>query len=366
MEYGNSFSRTKYNEAKAGAYYTDVKHCVDISKFLKFPSEHFDVLEPSCGDCSAVRALTYGAYENCSIYGVELNDSVVKEVIGQKIVEKIICADFLSSVEIHFKNSSQKFPLVFSNPPYMAESDADGNFERLEDKFLRNIITKMSKGGVLVWVVPEKVFTEESRYILNNFFVKHLFRFRPREYEKYHQVVGILVKRDASVITASDDVKAFKDSIPSIKELPETSEGYELVEVQSSDADNLELFTSKIFNPVPIKEALMNNKDFFFKGTKNVTNEWLTQRPYKSTTLRNPLVTLSEGHIVTCVTCGEGSGLTGIPGENLHLQRGYCEIVEQQVENFEEGESDGVVEVTSYAKVKNTIIQPSGKILRFE
>lgn len=46
----SEFSRVKYNDAKMGAYYTDVGHCASIGRFLQFP-ENGEVccLEPSIG-----------------------------------------------------------------------------------------------------------------------------------------------------------------------------------------------------------------------------------------------------------------------------------------------------------------------------
>ena len=54
----STFSRTMDNMEKMGAYYTDIEHCIDISKQLKFPETEVSVLEPSIGDGSAVLAVT--------------------------------------------------------------------------------------------------------------------------------------------------------------------------------------------------------------------------------------------------------------------------------------------------------------------
>ena len=35
----SDFSRLKANDAKMGAYYTDVGHCASIGRFLQFPED---------------------------------------------------------------------------------------------------------------------------------------------------------------------------------------------------------------------------------------------------------------------------------------------------------------------------------------
>ena len=53
------FSRTVANEARLGAYYTDVSHCRSMSGLFKFPEgEKVCVLEPSIGDGAAAIAVT--------------------------------------------------------------------------------------------------------------------------------------------------------------------------------------------------------------------------------------------------------------------------------------------------------------------
>ena len=54
----SSFSRSLANDAKLGAYYTDISMCRRISHLLRFPDGEVCCLEPSIGDGSAVAAVT--------------------------------------------------------------------------------------------------------------------------------------------------------------------------------------------------------------------------------------------------------------------------------------------------------------------
>ena len=65
----SEFSRTKANEAKMGAYYTDVGHCVSIGRFLQFPEDEVCCLEPSIGDGKAVLAVTGKDNERVDLCG---------------------------------------------------------------------------------------------------------------------------------------------------------------------------------------------------------------------------------------------------------------------------------------------------------
>ena len=52
----SSFSRTLYNDAKLGAYYTDAGHTERMGRMIRLLGET-SVLEPCCGDASALAAL---------------------------------------------------------------------------------------------------------------------------------------------------------------------------------------------------------------------------------------------------------------------------------------------------------------------
>ena len=87
----SEFSRTKYNEAKMGAYYTDTDHCEWISKILDFPNEEVCCLEPSIGNAEAILAVTGKNKEerkNIKIFGVELNGDAYVEVRQRKPANK--------------------------------------------------------------------------------------------------------------------------------------------------------------------------------------------------------------------------------------------------------------------------------------
>ena len=113
---GSGFSRTRYNEEKMGAYYTDRAHCVSISGLFKFPNtmeQEVCVLEPSIGDGSAVAAVCgmspMNAGGNIKVFGVELDKQVARETAKKGYVEECICADFTDGVKI----SNNVFSFVF-------------------------------------------------------------------------------------------------------------------------------------------------------------------------------------------------------------------------------------------------------------
>ena len=176
----STFSRSLANEAKLGAYYTDLTQCACIRKLLQFSEDKPTcVLEPSIGDGQACLTVTRGA--NTVLFGVELNQETAQsttEALGDSL-EKCLCADFLSGVQI----SNKVFSFVFSNPPYGTNTEGD----RLETLFLEKLYNYIRQQGVLVWVVPKYVLEDPThqRCLLSRFSVEKLYRFQDSVYGQF-------------------------------------------------------------------------------------------------------------------------------------------------------------------------------------
>lgn len=356
-EFQSAFGRTLLNESKMGAYYTDISHCEDISKFLEYPDEEIDVLEPSCGDCSAVLTVTKKAKAN--IYGVELNDTTYKECLSlqkEGKLKKVVNADFVTGVRVDF-NENTKFNLCFSNPPYMNDSN-----ERLEKIFLREITNYLSNGSVLIWIVSESTYLQDLKYILSNYELKYVYRFRKSEYEKWHQVVAFLVKKKREMASAEMVAEVAKLTLC---ELPKDFDG-EKIKVKAT-GDNIKIFESKRFDINVASKFLEENQPFVEKDITDFYESALKQKEFLTNTKKTPLTNLSDGHIALAITCGEGQGEVGSKEDkNLHLMRGTCKVVEE--DEFAEDDTDingGKLTVKSFSKMSICTIQPSGKIVRF-
>ena len=174
----SEFSRVKYNDAKMGAYYTDVGHCVSIGKFLQFPEdEEVCCLEPSIGDGKAVLAVTGKDGErrqNIKVFGVELNENTYEDVCSNEEIHICLKADFLNDVII----SHSSFSFLFMNPPYGAQEDG----ERYELAFLEKALPYLTKGAVAAvvvarYVAQQKEFLEQWS---SGFVTEYVYRFREK------------------------------------------------------------------------------------------------------------------------------------------------------------------------------------------
>jgi len=357
-----SFSRTLDNTAKMGAYYTDVSHCIDLGKKLRFPEgKEVSVLEPSIGDGEAVIALTGArANENIKIFGVELNEKSAKETKAKPEITECLEADFLEGVRI--KNSV--FSLCFGNPPYMEDDLNEDGKDRVERQFLEKVTNYLSKDGILVWVIPYRSFTEFSsmRFMMCHYDILAVYKFRESEYQKYHQVGIIARKVDGrSVIKPEVDENILRyelDNIPTLDS--DAGEGFE---VMPSSSEKVTLFCSKVFDT---NEAFMRLTDWgsdeFFDDLNKIVNRNLTQEVYKVGDIGKPPIPLKKDSLYLLCTSGCGQGKSGSEEKNdIHLQRGIAEVIEES--DIREDETGNATEtVTSRTKVTMTIVEQSGRI----
>lgn len=369
---GSGFSRNRYNEAKMGAYYTDLAHCKSIAGMFRFPAQQeVSVLEPSIGDGSAVAAVCGLSEEdqesNIKIFGVELDANVARETGEKPFMEECIRADFTDGVKI----SNNVFSFVFSNPPYIQSETEEG--ERLEMKFLRKISESyIKRGGILVWVVPYRVISDPRhfKYLFDRYERLALFRFREEEYKKYGQVVFV-GRRVATNIHLAPEIQeeakvyAYESEIPVLPVTFEGSDLYRSIEVIDSASDNVKLFAAKEFD----REGTLRFLAGFTEGEdyRKMMNNFLTVKPYTASDLGKPPIPLKKDSMYLLATSGAGQGKAGTLGVDLHLQRGVAEVVEDKDYRADPNNKDKeMLVVTSHTRVTMTLIETDGKITTVE
>jgi len=360
----SSFSRTKENEAKMGAYYTDIAHCRDIHKMFLFPEDEVCALDPSIGDGSAIITAT-GASQNPNIkvFGVELNDRVADETAKNPFITECLKADFTNGVAIR-KNS---FSFAFGNPPYLAEKDEAGERNvRLERVFLDKIVNYLKIGAVLVWVIPYNAFLETSylKMWIRDFDTEAVYKFREAEYQKYHQIV-IVGRRVHRRVPLASEVSNYVDQwcLRNLPELPSNLQA--TIPVNPSYEKDIDVFTSRIFDADAaytfLKKGLSNELKVAF-------DRRVAQVPYSGGVLSRPPIALKKDSKYLLVTSGFSDGEVGsIETNDLHMMRGVAEVVEDTFYNCnEDGESDGTVTVTTRTQIGLRILENDGKITLLE
>jgi len=362
----SKFSRTRANEAKMGAYYTDLSHCRDIAKMFNWPQgEEVCVLEPSIGDGSAVITVT-GADQNpnVKIYGVELNDEVAKTTAKNPHVTACVKADFLDG----FASRHAVFSFCFANPPYLSQVTNYGDArQRTEKTFLDKIGDYLKRNAILVWVVPFTVFSDAShvRMWIRDYETLALFKFRGSEYEKFHQIVAVGRRRTRGLVS-NDEITRFIDSWINcgIRELP--TDLTPQISVMPSQEKAIDLFTTRVFDKDAAAEWL--GEHGLGDDLMAVMNEGFTQKAYLPASLGRPPIPLKKDSEYLLLTSGFTDGLVGDEDEgNLHLMRGVASVVDhERIATTLDEETDEITSqkmiVTSSTEVEVRILESNGRV----
>ena len=278
----NDFSRVLYNDAKMGAYYTDVGHAKRIGRLFRWPEEEVCVLEPSIGNGAAVLACT----KDCTkrrIYGVELNTDTYNHALKDHPEIYAINADFLSGVKI----TNCAFSFCFANPPYGTTDEG----ERLEKLFIEKMHNYISRMGMLALVIPYQCLVDEKflKPFFRRFTPLRVYRFDDSEYEKYHQVAIIAQKNSlfTNPAGAYDRFYAGIRELDAIPYLPGENEEVEQFEVLASADERVQYFTTLAFNADRAAHVLDSSSIYKVLGDRSFP------KAYESLALGRPPVLLS-------------------------------------------------------------------------
>lgn len=359
IEKSSSFSRTIANESKMGAYYTDLSHCQSIRTMLDFDVDaHFNALDPSIGNGVALLSVTSGV-EDISLFGVELNDEVADNLKQDGRIGHVVKADFTNGVTI----TKSAFSLIFSNPPYM---EVDGR--RMEDIFLEKCISLLKIGGCIVWVVPHRVLSSERHYrmLLRNFEQVALYKFREKEYEKWHQIVFVGVKTPQRMLMVDEFKEKFSQiqSVEAIPELP-TSFDEPVVKILPVKDEDVAVFAPRIFDPTGAYQKLSQGMP---DEIGKVFSRYASPQTYKANQLGSPPMPLKKDHMYLLSVSGYGQGYAGSEEcGTLHLQRGTAQVVSHlSVKGGDSLEDDDNGKVTlietSTTEISLTVIESNGNI----
>lgn len=355
------FSRSLYNEAKNGAYYTDVGHARRIGKLFSFPSE-VCVLEPCIGDARAVQAVLEKAGENgkdVHLFGIEINGQTCKALRERGEVRYLLHADFLTEVNI----TPKAFSFCFANPPYIATGEEKG--ERMEQRFVEKIFNYMKHEGYLALIVSYSTLADErfSRCLLSRFSCEGVWRFDDGEYAKYRQVVFIGKRRRQIGIFASEYKRILKSFeleffpyLPGEDEMPSFR-----FEIPVSKTKDIEMFMETRFNPEECYCLLGGSSLYNMLSSKIFTDS------YAAVEFGRPPLPMKKDLMYLAATAGGGQGIVGSEeNHDIHLQRGMAKVVEEsEVIEGEEGSNGNVrryERVTSKTQITINIIENNGAI----
>lgn len=307
----STFSRSLINDAKAGAYYTDLPHVRSLSKYFRFPEEEeVCCFDNSAGDGAALKAVTEACL-NRKLFVNDINPETVKGLKEQNCYEAVVCSDYLVSFEC--KNSF--FSFFWSNPPY---GEDVATHERYEKKFVEKLYTHLCKGAAGCFIVPKYVLEDEkfARILIARYDVKFLYKFREPVYQQFKQTAIICVRKNVNGYS-KEELEDYLKRCQNLEKLPENYDG-EKIEVLPSFVEKLTTFGSRKFEPERWAEDISGDRSLdFFIG------EAVATRHYTSAVKYRPPITLGDSHLAMQATCGIGAGAVGKEEEgNYHLQRG--------------------------------------------
>lgn len=363
----NNFHQRRMNDAKMGAYYTDVTHCSDIHKMFRFSEEEETlVLEPSIGDAAAVKAVT-GVKDNpkIKIFGVELNDAVADATAKDPYMTSILQGDFLSEVVI----SNKMFSFCFANPPYRdvdsleEERERFERADRIERQFLEKISNYMRAEGILVWVVPYNVF-HDSRHLscwMQRYETLAVYKFREAEYQKFKQIVVVGKRRHGLFSVYRENREAMEKELllEKLEVLPTDFEESQIITVPPSPLNDLRIFRTKTFDREAATQYLKEHLEEVEDMCKAIGKS-IEIPAYDTHRILRPPMPLKKANKAVLISCGIGSGLAGEDGKDLHLQRGSVrEIEEEEVVNVG---GKKIVKVRTRAVINLILVENNGTI----
>lgn len=370
-EISNSFAQKNANEAKLGAYYTDLEHCASISKMLVFEDgKNYCALDPTIGDASALSMVTRNA-TNKKMFGIELNDATYENLVAAGTCEQVLRGDFMEDVEI----APRAFSMIFANPPYLEDTTGSVT-DRLERRIFEKSINYLKYGGIYILVVPKPRFLDVKsgfvRLWMRNFEEISFYKFREKEYTKFHQCVVVGRRKPCGPTPLLQEMEAFvKDIEDNLEELPlEPEERYVVPE-----AEDIPKFRTKSFDSNIVMNLL--EKNGMPEAVLKKTDELVSQKEYAGLDAGRPPIPLKKDSMYLLLTSGYGSGIVGSEEEgNLHLLRGVAKVVETtdvRDDSLDNGDEDDFgkksdkskLVVTTHTQVELRILENDGTLTVF-
>jgi len=338
---------------RMGYYPTDDPVVEIIRTYLKPSIEKGRLFDPCAGEGKA--ASTLGKALNCETWGVELSPDRAEK--AQNVMDKIYQAPWQSCVL-----SDESVSWLYLNPPY--EFDRFEGQKRLEWDFLKTTTSKLMRGGLLTYIVPQKILgmIEVPRLLAGHYEVITVYRFPDGLYEKFKQVVVLAYKRKLYQLPTEKEVLSLQNLATEELEPIETAVEpiYELLSAPSRGANGKPIvFKRTDWEPEEVVEATME------AGVQK-TSEWLDLiHPTRGLTqLAQPVMPLKKGHIAMLMASGMMGTvwLTDEDGKPMLIKGRVIKVVEK-TEQPDTKDADTVIEtfkdrfVTTVAVLRQDGIQ---------
>ena len=165
-----------------GGYYPYPPHMAEAtaSWFIPLPAgTRGRLLDPCAGEGEIASLL--GKLLNCETWGCELFPYRAEKAAAR--MDKCHSAAWESC-----SLTDELVTLLWLNAPY--DDDRHGEDKRLEFAFLKSTTPKLVRGGVLAFVIPQRILglSEIARYLAGHYEAITVWRFPDGEYERFKQI----------------------------------------------------------------------------------------------------------------------------------------------------------------------------------
>jgi adenine-specific DNA-methyltransferase len=219
MDYSNiskelTTKLSKITKQTGGIYFTPPSIILDNIKLLEpYIQSINNVLEPSCGSCEYINALTK-KYDHLKITGIELNKTIydsIKEFETSNV--KLYNEDYLKY------ESMECYDLIIGNPPYFVmkkETVQKSYYKYFEGRpnifilFIIKSITLLKENGIISFVLPKNFlnclyYDKTRQYINKHFQILDIVDCVSSKYIETQQPTIVLIIKKAGTLGANED-----------------------------------------------------------------------------------------------------------------------------------------------------------------
>ncbi len=133
---------------KMGYYPTDEPVIESIQSYIAPTASRARLFDPCAGEGHAASLL--GKALNCETWGVELSPE--RAAKAEQALDKVYQAPWQACFL-----TDESISCLFLNPPY--EYDRFDDQKRLELEFLKTTTSKLAHGGVLIYIIPQRILS---------------------------------------------------------------------------------------------------------------------------------------------------------------------------------------------------------------
>jgi hypothetical protein len=159
------------------------------------------LLDPCCGEGEIASLL--GILLNCETWGCELFPYRAEKAAAR--MDKCHSAAWESC-----PLTDESITLLWCNPPY--DDDRHGEDKRLEFAFLKSTSPKLVRGGLLAFVIPQRILrlAEIARCLASQYERLTVLRFPDGEFERFKQVLLLATRRERYNVPTNEEIEAIQ------------------------------------------------------------------------------------------------------------------------------------------------------------